>query len=70
MVTLLYRAGFPLKYIVGNRARMAILSLIAFPFVAIGDLLATVADAIVPGSRRDALGWAVLAEKTGEVTKN
>mgnify|MGYP002725723878 CR=1 FL=1 len=66
MVTLLYRAGFPLKYIVGNRARIAILSLIAFPFVLVGDLMATLADVIIPGARHDALGWAVLAENTGE----
>ena len=64
-VTLLYRAGFPLKYIVGNRWRVSLLSLVAFPFVAIPDLVATGLDAIVPGSRRDALGWTVLAENTG-----
>jgi len=66
MVTLLYRIGFPLKYLIGNRARIATLSLIAFPFVVVGDLVATIADAIIPGSHKDALGWAVLAENMGE----
>ena len=66
MVTLLYRAGFPLKYIIGNRARVAILSLVAFPFVVVGDVVATVADAIIPGTGRDALNWAILAENTGD----
>ena len=70
LVSLLYRVGFPLKYLVGNRARIAIISLIAIPFVVIGDLLATFADMVVPGSRRDALGWAILAEKTGETNEN
>jgi len=70
LVSLVYRVGFPLKYLVGNRARIAIISLMLMPFVVIGDLLATVADAIIPGSRRDALGWAVLAENTGEVIEN
>jgi SAM-dependent methyltransferase len=70
LVSLVYRVGFPLKYLVGNRARIAIISLMLMPFVVIGDLLATVADAIIPGSRRDALGWAVLAENTGEVIGN
>ncbi len=62
LVTLIYRLGFPLKYIVGNRLRMSILSLVAFPLVATVDALATIADALIPGSRKDALGWTVLAE--------
>lgn len=65
MVTLLYRIGFPLKYLVGNKMRISILSLIAFPFVALGDAVATLADAVIPGSRNDALGWVVLAQKDG-----
>lgn len=66
LVTLLYRAGFPLKYLVGNRLRISILSLIAFPFVALVDAVATLADAIIRGSGNDALGWVVLAQKDGE----
>jgi len=66
MVNLLYRVGFPLKYIVGNRLRISILSLIAFPFVVFGDLLAALADAVIPGTRKDALGWVILAENVGE----
>lgn len=66
LVSLLYRAGFPLKYILGNRGRTTFLSLIAFPFVVLGDAFASLADLIVPGSHRDALGWIFLAEKTGD----
>ncbi|MBT6680736.1 MAG: methyltransferase domain-containing protein [Chloroflexi bacterium] len=66
LVTLLYRIGFPLKYLIGSSARVTVLSLIAFPFVAVLDLIAAGADAIIPGARKDALGWAVLAENTGE----
>lgn len=66
VVNLLYRIGFPLKFIVGNRLRISILSLIAFPFVVLGDLLAALADAVIPGSRKDALGWVILAENVGE----
>jgi len=66
MVSLLYRIGFPLKYVVGNRARISILSLIAFPVVALVDAFATIADAVIPGSRKDALGWAILAENMDE----
>jgi SAM-dependent methyltransferase len=66
MVTLLYRLGFPLKYVLGNKMRISILSLIAFPFVALGDAVATLADAVIPGSRNDALGWVILAQKDGE----
>jgi len=69
MVTLLYRLGFPLKYVIGNRLRISILSLIAFPFVALGDVVATLADAVVPGSRNDALGWVVLAQKKGKLAE-
>lgn len=63
LVSLLYRIGFPLRYVVGKRWRISILSLIAFPFVALVDALATIADMVVPGSHKDALGWAILAEK-------
>lgn len=66
LITLLYRVGFPLKYLVGNKMRISILSLIAFPFVALGDAFATLADAVIPGTRKDALGWVILAQKNGK----
>jgi len=66
LITLLYRIGFPLKYLVGNKMRISILSLLAFPFVALGDAFATMADAVIPGSRKDALGWVILAQKNGK----
>lgn len=66
LVNLVYRVGFPLKYIVGNRLRISILSLIAFPFVVVGDTVAMIADAVIPGTRKDALGWVILAENVGE----
>ena len=63
-VTLLYRAFFPLKYLVGSGRRVAAVSALAFPFVALGDLVAAALDKAIPGTDRDCLGWAVLAEKT------
>ena len=62
-VTLLYRAFFPLKYLIGSGRRVTVVSALAFPFVALGDLAATALDKAIPGTDRDCLGWAVLAEK-------
>lgn len=66
MVTFLYRVGFPLKYVVGSKLRVSLLSLIASPFVVLGDVLATLVDAVIPDSRNDALGWVILAQKDVE----
>lgn len=65
LLVLLYRAAFPLKYLIGSANRVTLVSLLAFPAVALLDLAAAALDRIVPGADRDCLGWAVLASKPG-----
>lgn len=63
LVTLLYRVGFPLKYVLGTRGRVTLISFLTFPIVVLVDVVAAVLDAVIPGAKKDALGWAVLAER-------
>jgi len=65
-VTGLYRAFFPLKYVLGSGGRVSAVSALLFPVVASIDMVAALLDAVVPGTHRDCIGWAVLAEKTQE----
>ena len=62
-VTFLYRAAFPLKYLVGSGRRVAVISALVFPVVATLDLVAAALDRLIPGADRDCLAWAALAEK-------
>jgi len=64
-ITFLYRAAFPLKYLVGSGRRVACVSVMVFPAVALLDLVAAALDRVLPGTGRDCLAWAVLARKEG-----
>ena len=65
-VTLLYRAAFPLKYILGSARRVAVISVLVFPIVAALDLGAAALDRVIPGAGLDCLAWTVLARREGE----
>ncbi len=58
-----FRLMYPVKFLGGNRGRLLMTSLILIPFFTVLDLLATLLDAMIPGARRDALGWSVVARK-------
>jgi len=62
-ITFLYRAAFPLKYLVGSGRRVALVSALVFPAIALLDLVAATLDHVLPGTGRDCLAWAVLARK-------
>ena len=64
-VSLLYRLAFPLKFLIGSSNRVLLISLVVFPVIVPLDLLASLLDLLVPGSDKDAMGWAVLAVKRG-----
>jgi len=66
-ITLLYRMAFPLKYLMGSSRRVTFVSAVVFPAVILLDSLATLLDAVFPGTDRDCLAWAVLARKEPEV---
>ncbi len=62
---LLFKGLFPTKYLLGNRGRVLLASLILLLVGIPLDALATLLDRIVPNARLDALGWVVLATKEG-----
>ena len=58
-----FRLAYPIKFLGGNRARLTVASLLMLPGFIVLDLLASALDRIVPGARKDALGWSVLATR-------
>ncbi len=61
-----FKLAFPSRFVVGNRGRVWLASLVVLPLFLVGDLLATLLDRIVPQARHDALGWSILARRSRE----
>ncbi len=60
---LVFRLCFPLKFLMGNKGRLVLASLLVLPLFLVLDVVAGILDRVVPYARADALGWSVLARK-------
>ncbi len=57
----IFRLAYPVKFLGGNATRLFVTTLLLLPFFVLLDFLAALLDRTIPGARRDALGWSVLA---------